>query len=74
MGTTLLEVVVTKTLGACYKYYKSLTGFSISPQISSWWVPVSKQGLIETVSTKFTETISNEEYLKFEVKTFVMLF
>ena len=25
MDTTLLEVVVTKTLGAFYKYYKSLT-------------------------------------------------
>lgn len=51
MGTTFFQVVVTKASEA---YYRSLSGFSYGPQISNCWFPVSKQGLVGTVSLKFT--------------------
>ena len=50
MGTTLFEVVVSKALDADYRSL-AVTFLSVHK------FPVSKQGLVETVSTKFTSWI-----------------
>ena len=46
MGTTLFEVVVSNALDADYR--------SLTVTFLLRWFPVSKQGLVETVFTKFT--------------------